>query len=39
MIFMDIKQAPESINRGQLWIALTNLGIPNKLIRMIKISL
>jgi len=37
MIFVDFKQAYDSINRDQLWIALTNLGIPNKLIRMIKI--
>lgn len=37
MVFVDFKQAYDSINRDQLWIALANLGIPNKLIRMIKI--
>jgi len=37
MISVDFKQAYDSINRDQLWIALANLGIPNKLIRMIKI--
>jgi len=37
MIFVDLKQAYNSINKDQLWITLTNLGIPNKLIRMIKI--
>jgi len=38
MVFVDFKQAHDSINRDQLWIALTNLGIPNKLIKMIKKS-
>jgi len=37
MIFVDFKQAYDSINRDQLWTALMNLGIPNKLIRIIKI--
>ncbi|KAL4154176.1 hypothetical protein QTP88_002009 [Uroleucon formosanum] len=37
MVFVDFKQAYDTINRDQLWIALANLGIPNKLIRMIKI--
>lgn len=37
MVFVDFKQAYDSINRDQLWIALADLGIPNKLIRMIKI--
>jgi len=37
MVFVNFKQAYDSINRDQLWIALANLGIPNKLIRMIKI--
>jgi len=37
MIFVDFKQAYYSINRDQLWTALINLGIPDKLIRMIKI--
>lgn len=37
IIFVDFKQSCDSINRDQLWIALANLGISNKLIRMIKI--
>jgi len=37
MVFVDFKQAYDNINRDQLWIALTNLGIQNKLIKMIKI--
>jgi len=37
MIFVDFKQVYDSINRQQLWIALRNFGIPEKLVKMIEI--
>jgi|UniRef100_A0A2S2QWZ5 hypothetical protein len=37
MVFVDFKQVYDTINRDHSWIALTNLGIPNKLIKIIKI--
>jgi sorting nexin-29 len=37
IVLVNFKQAYDSINRDQLWIALTNLGVPNKLIKIIKI--
>jgi len=37
MIFVDFKQAYDSVNRQQLWIALRNFGIPEKLVKMIEI--
>jgi len=36
MIFIDFKQAYDSINRNQLWIALEDFGFPSKLIRLIR---
>lgn len=32
MVFVDFKQAYNSINRDQLWITLVNLGNPIKLM-------
>jgi len=37
MIFVDFKKAYDSVNSQQLWIALRNFGIPEKLVEMIKI--
>ncbi|KAL4112400.1 hypothetical protein QTP88_016199 [Uroleucon formosanum] len=37
MIFVDFKQVYDSVNRQQLWTALRNFGIPEKLVKMIKI--
>jgi len=37
MIFVDFKQAYVSINRQQLWTALRNFEIPEKLVRLIEI--
>jgi hypothetical protein len=37
MVFEDFKQAYNSINRQQLWTALRNFEIPEKLVRMIQI--
>lgn len=37
MIFVDYKQAYDSINRQQLWIVLRNFKIPEKLFKMIEI--
>lgn len=37
MIFVDFKQAYDSINRQQLWTALRNFEIPEMLVRMIEI--
>jgi hypothetical protein len=36
MIFIDFKQAYDSINRNQLWIALEDFGFPSKLGRLIR---
>lgn len=36
-LFVDFKQAYDSIIRASLWTALEELGIPGKLIRMIKV--
>jgi len=37
MVFVDFKQTYDSVNRQQLWTALKNVRIPEKLIRMIEI--
>lgn len=37
MIFVDFKQAYDGVNRQQLWTALRNFGIPEKLVKMIEI--
>jgi len=37
MVFINFKQAYDSVNRQQLWTALRNFGIPEKLVRMIEI--
>lgn len=37
MIFVDFKQAYDSINRQKLWTALRNFEIPEKLVRIIEI--
>jgi sorting nexin-29 len=37
IIFVNFKQAYDSINRQQLWTALRNFEIPEKLVRMIEI--
>lgn len=39
MLFINYKQAYNSIVRGELWIAMENLGTPIKLIRVIKLCL
>jgi|UniRef100_A0A2S2QXC9 sorting nexin-29 len=36
MIFIDFKQAYDSINRNQLWIALEDYGFPRKPVRLIR---
>jgi len=36
MIFIDFKQAYDSINRNQLWIALEDFDFPSKLVRLIR---
>jgi len=36
MIFIDFKQAYDSINRNQLWIALEDFGFPSILVRLIR---
>jgi len=36
MVFIDFKQAYDSINRNQLWIALEDFGLPSKLVRLIR---
>jgi len=36
MLVVDLKQAYDSINGKQLWIGLTNFGIPDKLVRLIQ---
>jgi hypothetical protein len=38
-VFIDFKQAFDSINRNELYKSLYNLGIPRKLINLIKESL
>lgn len=37
LLFVDYKQAYDSINRNQLWIALEDFGIPKKLIKLTEI--
>lgn len=37
MLFIDFKYVYDSINCEQLWIALRNFGIPNKLVRLTQI--
>ncbi|KAL4141519.1 hypothetical protein QTP88_004148 [Uroleucon formosanum] len=37
MIFVNFKQAYDSVNRQQLWTALRNFGIPERLVKMIGI--
>ncbi|KAL4141433.1 hypothetical protein QTP88_004071 [Uroleucon formosanum] len=36
LLFVDFKQAYDSVNRCRLWKAMTQLGIPTKLVRLIK---
>lgn len=36
MIFIDFKQAYDSINKNQLWIVLEDFGFPSKLVSLIK---
>ena len=38
-IFIDFKQAYDSILRGQLWKILTNFGIPRKLVTLVKMCM
>jgi sorting nexin-29 len=38
-LFIDFKVAYNSINRSQLYVAMKELGIPNKIIRMIKMTM
>jgi hypothetical protein len=37
MVFIDYKQAYDSIDRERLWKILKNFGLPTKLINMIKL--
>jgi len=37
MIFVDFKQAYDSVNKQQLWTVLTNFKIPEKLVKIIEI--
>jgi len=36
MIFIDFKQAYDSINKNQLWVALEDFSFPSKLVRLIR---
>jgi RNAse (barnase) inhibitor barstar len=36
LLFVDFKQAYDSVNRYRLWKAMTQLGIPTKLVRLVK---
>ncbi|KAF0756766.1 Retrovirus-related Pol polyprotein LINE-1 [Aphis craccivora] len=36
IIFIDFKQAYDSINRNQLWITLEDFSFPSKLVRLIR---
>jgi len=36
LLFVDFKQAYDSVNRDRLWKAMTQLGIPAKLVRLVK---
>lgn len=38
-LFIDFKQACDSINREKLFVILTDFGIPTKLIKLIKMTL
>jgi len=35
-LFVDFKQAYDSINHEKLWITLRNFGIPDKLVRLVQ---
>lgn len=37
MVFVDYKQAYDSINREELWNTLTYFGIPKKYVNMVKL--
>jgi len=37
ILFVDSKQAYDSIGREQLWIALRNFRIPKKLVKLVEI--
>jgi endonuclease/exonuclease/phosphatase family metal-dependent hydrolase len=39
MLFMDFKQAFDSIKRGKLFMAMDSMGIPQKLIRLTKMTM
>jgi sorting nexin-29 len=39
MLFIDFKQAFDSINRGRLFAAMDRLGIPQKLIRLTRMTM
>ena len=38
-LFIDFKAAYDTINREELWLILVELGLPNKLIRMIRATM
>lgn len=38
MLFIDYKQAYDSIVRKELWKAMEDLGVPIKLIRLIRFT-
>lgn len=37
ILFVDFKQAYDSIDREQLWIALRNFRIPKKIVKLVEI--
>lgn len=37
ILFVDFKQAYDSIDREQLWTTLRNFGIPRKFVRLVEI--
>ena len=37
MVYVDLRAAFDSLSRSSLWLLLTRLGIPDKIVRLVKI--